>query len=49
MATRIRIFDMLASQRTPLVSYHFPFPGLGHVGKDGDIYRYYPAPLRTVL
>ena len=49
VATRIRIFDMLASGRTPLVSYHFPFPGLGHVGKDGDIYRYYPAPLRTVL
>jgi hypothetical protein len=31
------------------VTYHFPWPGLGHIGKQGDGYRYFPMPLRTVL
>jgi hypothetical protein len=44
------VFDMLATDRIPLVSYHFPWPGLGFVAKQGDAaYRYFPAPLRTVL
>ena len=47
--SRIRVLDMLASSRTPIVAYHFPYPGLGYVGKRADGYRYYPAPLRTVL
>ncbi len=33
VATRLRVFDMLASSRTPFVTYHFPWPGLGHVAK----------------
>ncbi len=49
VAARLRVFDMLASGRIPLLSYHFPWPGLGYIGKQGDAYRYYPALLRTVL
>jgi glyoxylase-like metal-dependent hydrolase (beta-lactamase superfamily II) len=49
VASRLRVFDMLASQRVAAVTYHFPWPGLGHIGKRGDAFRYYPAPLRTVL
>ena len=49
VATRLRVFDMLASTRTPFVSYHFPWPGLGHVAKSGDGFRYFPSPMRTVL
>lgn len=49
VATRLKVFDMLATDRIPLVSYHFPWPGLGHVAKQGDGYRYFPAPMQTVL
>mgnify|MGYP003527876229 CR=1 FL=1 len=47
--TRVRILDMLAAQRIPLVAYHFPWPGIGHIGKQGDGFRYYPAPMQMVL
>ena len=49
VASRLRVFDMLASQRVQAVTYHFPWPGLGHIGKRGEAFRYYPVPLRTVL
>jgi glyoxylase-like metal-dependent hydrolase (beta-lactamase superfamily II) len=49
VASRLRVFDMLASQRVTAVTYHFPWPGLGHIGKQSDGYRYFPTPLRTVL
>jgi len=49
VASRLRVFDMLASQRLAAVTYHFPWPGLGHIGKQGNGFRYFPAPLRTVL
>jgi glyoxylase-like metal-dependent hydrolase (beta-lactamase superfamily II) len=49
VASRLRVFDMLASDRTPMVAYHFPWPGVGYVAKQGDAYRYHPASLRTVL
>jgi glyoxylase-like metal-dependent hydrolase (beta-lactamase superfamily II) len=49
VASRLKMWDMLASERIPMVAYHFPFPGFGYVGKAGDAYRYFPAPLRTVL
>lgn len=48
-ATRIRVFDMLAAQRTPIIAYHFPWPGIGHVTKQGDGFRYIPSPMQTVL
>ncbi len=47
--TRVRVFDMLAAQRTPIISYHFPWPGVGNIAKQGEGYRYYPLPMRTVL
>jgi len=47
--TRVRVLDMLAANRTQIVAYHFPWPGVGYVGKQGDAYRYYPASLQTVL
>lgn len=49
VATRLKVFDMLSADRIPMVSYHFPWPGLGFVAKQGDAYRYFPAPLQTVL
>jgi len=49
VASRLRVLDMLASGRTPAVTYHLPWPGLGHFGKQGDGFHYFPAPIRTVL
>jgi glyoxylase-like metal-dependent hydrolase (beta-lactamase superfamily II) len=47
--TRVRVLDMLASNRIPLIAYHFPWPGIGHVAKQGEGFRYYPAPLKMTL
>ena len=47
VASRVRMFDMLAAQRIPMVSYHFPWPGLGHVGKQGEGFRFFPMPMLT--
>jgi glyoxylase-like metal-dependent hydrolase (beta-lactamase superfamily II) len=49
VASRLKTFDMLASTRTRMIAYHFPWPGVGFVGRQGDAYRYFPAPMRTVI
>ncbi len=33
--TRVRVLDMLAANKIPLIAYHFPWPGIGHVAKQG--------------
>jgi len=48
-ATRIRAFDMVAAQKMMIVAYHFPWPGIGHVVKQGEGYRYIAAPMQTAL
>jgi glyoxylase-like metal-dependent hydrolase (beta-lactamase superfamily II) len=49
VASRLRVFDMLAASRTAFIAYHFPWPGLGYLGRRGDAYHYFAAPLRMVL
>jgi glyoxylase-like metal-dependent hydrolase (beta-lactamase superfamily II) len=49
VASRMRVFDMIAKDRLPIVSYHFPFPGIGHVTKQGEGYLWHPAPMKMVL
>lgn len=44
--SRVRILDMLATDRMRVVGYHFPFPGIGHVSRDGSAFRYVPESLR---
>jgi glyoxylase-like metal-dependent hydrolase (beta-lactamase superfamily II) len=46
--TRVRVLDMLAANRIPLIAYHFPWPGVGHVAKNGDGFRYFPSPLEMM-
>jgi glyoxylase-like metal-dependent hydrolase (beta-lactamase superfamily II) len=48
VASRLKLLDMLAGQRVPLIAYHFPWPGHGHVSKQGDSFRYHPAPMQIV-
>ena len=43
VATRRRLLDMAATDRMAVLGYHFPFPGVGHVMRDGDAYRFVPA------
>jgi len=47
--SRVRILDMLAAQRIPLIAYHFPWPGVGHVAKQGDGFKFHAAPMQMVL
>ena len=41
--TRIRLLDMAAADRIAVLGYHFPFPGVGHVLREGDSWRFLPA------
>ncbi|HPG88077.1 MAG TPA: MBL fold metallo-hydrolase [Hyphomicrobium sp.] len=45
VATRLKVWDMLATDRIPFIAYHFPWPGLGNLAKAGDAYRYYQTPV----
>jgi glyoxylase-like metal-dependent hydrolase (beta-lactamase superfamily II) len=49
VTTRLRVFDMVAAQKIPIVAYHFPWPGIGHVARRGEVYRYVAAEMQTVL
>ncbi len=47
--TRLRLFGMLAAQRIPILAYHFPWPGIGHLARQGDGFRYHASPVQTVM
>lgn len=48
-ATRRKLYDRLASDKTRLQGFHFPFPSNGYVEKDGGGYRLVPAPWNPIL
>jgi glyoxylase-like metal-dependent hydrolase (beta-lactamase superfamily II) len=41
-ATRKKLFEELAANRSRVLGYHLPFPGIGHIAKDGIGYRWVP-------
>jgi glyoxylase-like metal-dependent hydrolase (beta-lactamase superfamily II) len=43
--TRARMLERLATDRHAMLSYHFPWPGLGHVAKEGEGYAWIPGPI----
>ena len=43
VATRQQLLTRAANEKIPVLIHHFPFPGLGHVVRDGDAYRYIPT------
>jgi glyoxylase-like metal-dependent hydrolase (beta-lactamase superfamily II) len=47
--SRVRMLDTLAANKTPIVAYHFAWPGYGHIVKAGDGFRYVPAPMKMLL
>jgi glyoxylase-like metal-dependent hydrolase (beta-lactamase superfamily II) len=44
--TRTRVLSTLADERTRVLGYHFPWPGLGHLAKQGEGFRFMPEPIR---
>jgi glyoxylase-like metal-dependent hydrolase (beta-lactamase superfamily II) len=48
--TRHKFYDMAAAEKATVVGFHFPFPAIGHVEKDGDkSYRLIPVAFNPVL
>ena len=47
--TRVKMLTMLADKRIPLLAYHFAWPGIGHVAKQGEGFRYYPEGMKMEL
>lgn len=46
--SRVRLLTMLAEKKTPVMSYHFAWPGFGNLAKAGEGFRYYPAPMQML-
>jgi hypothetical protein len=42
--SRVHMLTMLSANRIPLLAYHFAWPGIGHMSKDGEGFRYFAAP-----
>jgi glyoxylase-like metal-dependent hydrolase (beta-lactamase superfamily II) len=41
--TRRKFYDMASAEKALIAGFHFPFPALGHVEKDGNGYRLVPV------
>jgi glyoxylase-like metal-dependent hydrolase (beta-lactamase superfamily II) len=48
VTSRLRVLDMIASTRMPMLAYHFPWPGVGNLQKQGDGFRYIARPISLV-
>src|SRR5215203_4990286 len=42
-ATRRKVYDLLVAEKLPVQGYHFPFPALARIEKQGDGYRVVPT------
>jgi glyoxylase-like metal-dependent hydrolase (beta-lactamase superfamily II) len=47
--TRHKVYDMAAAEKATVVGFHFAFPSIGHVEKDGAGYRLVPVAWNPVL
>jgi glyoxylase-like metal-dependent hydrolase (beta-lactamase superfamily II) len=47
--TRHKFYDMAAAEKALVVGFHFPFPSLGYVEKDGGKYRLVPVAWNPVI
>jgi len=48
-ATRHKFYDMAAAEKALVIGFHFSFPSLGHVDKDGTGYRLVPVAWSPVI
>lgn len=42
VATRRKLYDMLAAEKMPMTGYHLPFPAVGRMEKSGSGYSFVP-------
>ena len=47
--SRVKMLGRLADERVALLAYHFAWPGIGHVARQGDGFRYFPQPMQMQL
>jgi glyoxylase-like metal-dependent hydrolase (beta-lactamase superfamily II) len=47
-ATRRKVYDMLAAEKMRVQGFHYPFPAIGNVEKDGNGFRLVPLPWSPV-
>jgi len=47
--TRRKLYDMAIADKMPIQGFHFPFPALGYIEKDGAGYRMVPVAWSPVL
>jgi glyoxylase-like metal-dependent hydrolase (beta-lactamase superfamily II) len=47
--TRRKVYDMLSAEKMPVQGFHFPFPSLAYVEKDGNGYRAIPVFWNPIL
>jgi glyoxylase-like metal-dependent hydrolase (beta-lactamase superfamily II) len=47
--TRHKFYDMAAAEKATVVGFHFTFPSIGHVEKDGKGYRLIPVQWNPVI
>jgi glyoxylase-like metal-dependent hydrolase (beta-lactamase superfamily II) len=47
--SRVKMLDMLAANKIPVLAYHYPWPGVGHVAKTGEGFHYVPEPMQMAL
>jgi len=40
--TRVKLLDMIAANKTPVLAYHYAWPGVGHIAKTAEGFHYYP-------
>jgi hypothetical protein len=43
VATRRKLYGMLAAEKMRMTGYHLPFPAMGRIERSGDGYRFVPA------
>jgi len=48
-ATRHKFYDMAAAEKALVVGFHFSFPSMGHVEKDGAKYRLVPIAWHSAI
>lgn len=49
LTTRRKLLDMLAADRMPMTGYHYPFPAVGYIAKQGTGYDFVPVNWASVL
>jgi len=40
--TRVKLLDMIATNKIPVMAYHYEWPGIGHIAKTAEGFHYYP-------